>query len=64
MQKQNSYDMHYRLRYDTVEITTPRKKDKLYFSNSRSAKHTKFGIEIEPISGTKYTVDEWGIRHW
>lgn len=57
--------MHYRRRYDTIEITTPRKKEKLFFPGSRSAKHTQYGIEITPIVGVSYTVDEWGHkRYW
>lgn len=55
--------MHYRQRYDTVEITTPRKKEKLFFQGYRSAAHTQYGIQITPNIGAKYTIDEWGIKH-
>lgn len=60
----NKLGMHYRQRYDTVEITTPRKKEKLFFQGCRSAAHTQYGIQITPNIGAKYTIDEWGIKHW
>lgn len=59
--------MHYRYRNDTVEITTPRKREKLFFPGSLGARHVPQGIEVTPIIGggrLRYTVDEWGIKHW
>ena len=43
----NNLGMHYRKRDNTIEVTTPKKKEKLYFDGI-SATHTSYGIRIKP----------------
>ena len=61
----NKLGMHYRKRNGTIEITTPRKKETLYFDGIAAA-HTQYGIKIKPSEySPDFTIDEWGHkRYW
>ena len=59
----NNLGMHYRKRNDVIEVTTPRKKEKLYFDGIAAA-HTQYGIKIQPEYGPTFTVSEWGNKRY
>lgn len=62
--KKNNLGMHYRKRDNTIEITTPKKKEKLFFDGI-SATHTSYGIRIKPSEyANSFVVDQNGHKRY
>jgi hypothetical protein len=62
--KKDNLGMHYRKRDNTIEVTTPKKKEKLFFDGIAAA-HTPYGIRIKPSEyANSFVVDQNGHKRY